>query len=25
MSRPIVEHLGFQLLTTAYECNLKPA
>lgn len=22
MSRPIVERLGFQLLTTAYECNL---
>ncbi|NIP23939.1 MAG: GNAT family N-acetyltransferase, partial [Phycisphaerae bacterium] len=25
MSRPIVARHGFQLLTTAYECNLKPA
>jgi GNAT superfamily N-acetyltransferase len=24
MSRPIVERHGFQLLTTAHECNLKP-
>jgi hypothetical protein len=25
MSKPIVARQGFQLLTTAYECNLKPA